>query len=277
MAVDAIERTLAQGHFNPRSDSTLKRMQEIIAEELTEPTLLTALRGERAGLHEYVRAMAEGKVTAAKYYAVGSTLGVLEALLGGRRPQRNLSTEIESRLAEQLSGYLNRQHADMLRFANDLVDAATLPPVEADERFRELESKIREEPYLVRITAPSFLMMREADRRMRANLRCAQAALASERYRLAHNDWPGSLDVLVKEGFLDAVPTDPYDHKPIRLKRTGDGLTLYSVGLDGIDNGGLVDRDKRLDSGTDQGFRLWDVSRRRQPPNPALLEERPPP
>jgi hypothetical protein len=100
MAVAAMERTLAQGQFNPASEPTLKRMQETIARELAEPTLLTALRGERAGLHEFVQGVAEGKVTAAQFKAVGPTLGLLEALFWGQRAKRSLSNEVDSRLAE---------------------------------------------------------------------------------------------------------------------------------------------------------------------------------
>ena len=98
------------------------------------------------------------------------------------------------------------------------------------------------------------------------------AALAAERYRLAHDRWPESLDVLVKTGFLDAVPMDPYDGKPVKIKRTADGLIVYSVGPDKIDNEGFINRDNPLAPGADLGFRLWDVSRRRQAPNPPVQE-----
>jgi hypothetical protein len=116
--------------------------------------------------------------------------------------------------------------------------------------------------------------MRESDRHIQATLGCAIAALAAERFRLAKNRWPESLDELVNAGFLDAVLADPYDHKPIRLKRTADGLVIYAVGPDKIDNGGLIDRERPTDPGTDVGFRLWDISARRQPPNPPVPEEK---
>jgi hypothetical protein len=274
-AVRAIERTLAQSHVTPASEPTLKLMQEVFAEELTEPTLLIALRGQRAGLHQFVQAMVEGKVTAATLGAVGRTVDILEAVYQGNRGKRSLNNEVESRLTEYLPGSLTRQHAAMLHFANDMVDAGRLPPEQAEERFEALEKKIRNETYLVRITAPSLIKIREAERRLRANIRCAVAALAAERYRLAHNRWPESLDDLVKAGFLDAVPIDPYDGKPIRLKRVADGLVLYSVGPDKIDNDGFMNRDNPADPGTDIGFRLWDISARRQAPNPPVKKEKP--
>ena len=63
--------------------------------------------------------------------------------------------------------------------------------------------------------------------------------------------------------------------KPLRLKKTGDGLVIYSVGRDKIDNDGNINRERPSDPGTDLGFRLWDVSGRRQPPNPPIAEVEP--
>src|SRR5205823_751945 len=112
----------------------------------------------------------------------------------------------------------------ILRIANDFVEAAKLPAAQAEKRFKAIEKRISSEAFLVQLTASPFLMMREADRQMQAHLCCAVAALAIERYRLSQGHWPASLDHLVSDGFLDAVPTDPYADQPIRLKRTADGL-----------------------------------------------------
>jgi hypothetical protein len=278
VAVGAIERTLAQGHFTSASEPTLKLMQDTFARELSKPTLLIALRGKRAGLHQFIQAVDEGKVNAASLGLVpwAPKVDILEGLSGGGKSvRRSLSDKVDSRLTEHFPGYLTRQHAAMLRFANDLVSAAKLPPSQAEERFQTLEKRIPEEPYLVRLTAASFIKMREVERRMQASLRCALAALGAERFRIAQKRWPESLDELVKTGFLDAVPTDPYDGKPIRFKRAVDGLIVYSVGHDKTDNGGAIGRERPFDSGTGQGFRLWDVSRRRQPPNPPMPEGEP--
>jgi hypothetical protein len=275
MALRAIERTLAQSQLSLASEPTLQRMQQVFAEELAEPTLLIALRGERAALHQFVQAVAEGKVSAATFKYVGRTMDFLDSILGNKPGKRSLSNEVDSRLTEHFPGFLVRQHAAMLRFANDLVGAARLPPAEAVERFKALDRKIPEEQYLVRITAGSFIRIKDVQLRLEADLSCAMAALAAERYRLVHQRWPDSLDVLVKAGFLDAVPTDPYDLKPVRFKRTADGLIIYSVGPDQIDNDGIIDRENPSATGTDLGFQLWDIYRRRQAPNPPVPEQRP--
>jgi len=75
------------------------------------------------------------------------------------------------------------------------------------------------------------------DLRGKAHLRAARAALAVERYRLAHDRLPGTLDELVPQ-FLDAVPKDPFDGKPLRYKTLEKGYVIYSIGPDGKDDGG---------------------------------------
>lgn len=68
----------------------------------------------------------------------------------------------------------------------------------------------------------------------------AVIALALERHRLARGNCPESLDAL-SPGLLTAVPVDPVTHKPFHYRRTEDGrFLLYSVGLDGKDDGGTV-------------------------------------
>jgi hypothetical protein len=64
-------------------------------------------------------------------------------------------------------------------------------------------------------------------------------AIAIERYRLAHSgSLPSTLQVLVPE-FLPEIPKDPMDGEPLRYKREGeDSFLLYSVGYDGVDDGG---------------------------------------
>jgi hypothetical protein len=69
--------------------------------------------------------------------------------------------------------------------------------------------------------------------------------------------------------YLSEVPNDPFDGKPLRLKHTEDGLVIYSVGLDGDDNGGNLGRGTQLlKPGTDLGAQLWNVKDRRQPYRP---------
>jgi hypothetical protein len=92
-------------------------------------------------------------------------------------------------------------------------------------------------------------------------------ALAAEHYRQTHKHWPDSLNQLCPQ-FLSAVPLDPFDGAPLRYRRVEDGVVIYSVGNDGIDDSGHLDPEHINQPGVDVGYRLWDVSKRRQPPRP---------
>ncbi|MFO1476775.1 MAG: hypothetical protein U1F98_09000 [Verrucomicrobiota bacterium] len=61
--------------------------------------------------------------------------------------------------------------------------------------------------------------------------------LALQRYHLRHGSYPGDLNALVPD-LLPAVPRDPVDGKPLRYQLVGKSFLLYSVGEDGVDNGG---------------------------------------
>jgi len=68
--------------------------------------------------------------------------------------------------------------------------------------------------------------------------RLTVAALALNRYQLAHHSYPSSLADLVP-AYLPELPRDFMDGKPLRYKLNPDGtFLLYSVGEDGEDNGG---------------------------------------
>jgi hypothetical protein len=64
------------------------------------------------------------------------------------------------------------------------------------------------------------------------------AAIALERFRLAHHAYPADLGKLAPE-FVQAVPIDCMDGHDLRYRLNPDGTyLLYSVGDDGVDNGG---------------------------------------
>src|SRR5205814_10211529 len=123
-------------------------------------------------------------------------------------------------------------------------------------------------PPLVALLLPAVEKVRLATWRGHAQLRCAIAALAAERYRRQAGRWPDSLDALVTAGLLKEVPADPFADGPLKLKKLPDGLVIYSVGVDRSDDGGVIDRKDPARKGADVGFQLWDVAKRRGPPVP---------
>lgn len=66
----------------------------------------------------------------------------------------------------------------------------------------------------------------------------ARVACALERHRLADGHYPEHLDGLTPR-FLDRLPPDPVTAQPLKYRREApDRFVLYSVGLDGKDDGG---------------------------------------
>lgn len=64
-----------------------------------------------------------------------------------------------------------------------------------------------------------------------------RTGLGIEDYRVKHDQIPESLAELVPE-FLDEVPIDHLDGKPLRYQTTADGYQVYSVGHNGKDGDG---------------------------------------
>ena len=112
---------------------------------------------------------------------------------------------------------------------------------------------------------PAIGRHRQSYWEMQAQLRCATTALAAERYRIVHGGWPDSVAILAKEVPVRMVVIDPYDEKPLRMRRLKDGVVIYSIGPDCKDDGGALNRQDVGALGVDIGFRLWDVAQRGQP------------
>jgi hypothetical protein len=250
IAVNALERTLAQ--TEPPAVE-LAAMQELLAREIEAPVLLEAMRGERAGDDELMSVLKDGKVK-------------LSTLMGG--PGRGAGTWQEW-LIDYLPGIVSAGRPEFLRLMTRHVEATRLPPEKQAPVFAELELLAKNSSSIyVRLLLPATAKVAQAHRRTQAQLRCAMAGVAAERYRIKHGQWPRALTDLIKEGLLPVVPTDPGDGRPLRYKVLPDGVLIYSVGIDGVDNGGALNRENPAAAGADIGFLLWDVPSRRQAPLP---------
>jgi hypothetical protein len=84
-----------------------------------------------------------------------------------------------------------------------------------------------------------------------ALLDAARVGLTVERYRLADGKLPESLNDLVPK-FLESVPIDPFDGKPLKYKKLDPGFVIYSIGEDQQDDGGKERGPKRE--------KPWDVT-----------------
>jgi hypothetical protein len=72
---------------------------------------------------------------------------------------------------------------------------------------------------------------------VRTQLDAAVTLLALGEYRRCNGCYPDLLDEL-KPKFLPRLPIDYADRQPLRYRRTADGIVLYSIGRNGVDDGG---------------------------------------
>ncbi len=249
--IDTLERVLAQGEAG---EAELLVLQELIEEEDRVPLLTNALRGERAGRYQIFLAIEKGTVNPGNF---GSNL----------KGKKSFSDWFH----EAVPAYA-RHYPGLLRDMTGMVQASDVPLCELIDSMEAWQSEfVKRGNYFSMKIVPSPRVVTRGLVYTHARLRCAAVALACERYRLRRKEWPASLDALVQAKLLDAVPVDPFDAKPLRLLRTKEGVTIYSVGLDRIDNQGAIDHAVlHTTPGIDVGFRLWDVPRRRGPPLPLV-------
>jgi hypothetical protein len=143
-----------------------------------------------------------------------------------------------------------------LRIMARTIEIADRPYVEIEKKLKPLEREVQLLARQRHITS-SFLLsgivmskVKATSRRARLDL--ARLAILAECYKEKTNRYPDRLDALVGEGLAE-VPKDPFSSKPYRYKRRGDGRILYSVGENGIDDGG---RPGQTDS---EGDLVWTL------------------
>lgn len=252
-----VERTLAQGEPSP---AALEGLQRLLEEEAGQPFSLRAARSIRAFAHEFLKVFREGRLDRRAW--------------GLATPNLIPDWATDWAMNVMDSGKARASHAAYLRYLNELVEITRLPLEQQTPRLEQLGPPQFHLPQLM-------FALGEADNHkgfrnfqsIHAQLQCAAAAVAVERYRREKRHWPDGWADLVP-GFLREVPADPYDGAPLRYGRLGDGVVVYSLGPDRRDDGGSLSRSSPSPLGTDVGFRLWDVKRRAQPAPAAATGEK---
>jgi hypothetical protein len=90
----------------------------------------------------------------------------------------------------------------------------------------------------------------------RARIEMLTVQLAEQSYKLTYGHYTTSLGGLVSQ-FMDSVPLDPFgQNTPYRYRLTGDSYILFSIGKDGVDDGGTPEH---LVGGTDEAHVRGDI------------------
>ncbi|MFO0843017.1 MAG: hypothetical protein U0797_11580 [Gemmataceae bacterium] len=253
-ALRCIDQLLGAGEV---TDQECRDLMSHLTPEGDEGPMVAALRGERAGYHFLFTNLEGGQVPLATFWQ--------DPFRGDYQIRPALSSRL---LAWYYAPRLTEDHAHCLQTFSAALAIAKRPSHEQLAAWDNLHQTM----LATRKTAETnhqrfFSALLFPDRKVcvaelrdRAHTSCVRAALAAERFRLANKRWPKSLDELCP-AFLPLVPHDPYTGDPLVFSEREDGVVIYSVGMDGTDDGGVY-FSLTGQPDTDLGVRLWNPNRR---------------
>ncbi|MCX6915120.1 MAG: hypothetical protein NT167_19090 [Verrucomicrobia bacterium] len=126
----------------------------------------------------------------------------------------------------------------------DVPNNLVLPGKTDEANMRRQPAFIHRTPYtfLGAIATPNFVKASQTMARNQTLANEAFVACGLERYRLAHGQYPESLNALVPQ-FAAKLPHDIIGGQPLKYHRSADGrFALYSVGWNEKDDGGVVSK-----------------------------------
>lgn len=147
---------------------------------------------------------------------------------------------------------LNHYRKAMQEYVNWL----SLPYPEARPQVEAARGKIEAKRTITgRILLPALWRLFESVPRADASRRLARAAAAVAAFRDGEGRYPERLEEL-RPKYAERIPQDPFDGRPLRLARKGTGVVVYSVGLNGKDDGGDLSNDPSTGTPLDLGIRV---------------------
>jgi hypothetical protein len=268
VALDNLERTLAGGIC---SEDQLALMQKELERAAEDSSMEAAFRGNRAYVNRLLEAAESGALSKDEFRAAVSA------------PSTRAAPSASARLIETIRfalfyGNLPGERARMLRRENDRIRISRLPVRERFLVCKELNAR-NQQPYGMwssltesYFASSAFYKYVEDELTVEAVLACAIGAVAAERFRLAKQRWPTSMDELTPS-YLKTASMDLYSGQPLRLVHKGTALIVYSVGANQVDDGGDL-RPMMPLTGPDLGFVLHDPDQRRRPGPPFVYPKR---
>ncbi len=257
-----IEHVLANGE---PSDGALSAVQGLLEDEEAQPLFRFAVRGERAALNDLYARLASGQLNG--FVKDGETSALDQWLY-----------------RQAMCIYARGIILEEMTEAVAIADAPLSQQYELAEAWAQelgLRSSQGTLEKFSRLLLPAISPFIRSYVTSRTRLRTAIVAVAAERFRRKHGRWPESVGQLTPWP-LSRVPTDPHTDGPLIWSSSEETLVIYSPGPDLVDDGGALEQDPQFSPAEasspprkkpywedkDIGFRLWDVTRRRQPPLP---------
>ncbi len=250
-AVGAADRVVAQGDPPPQA---LRALAQTLEEEAADVSLTHALQGERAFAFGLIHATFLGPLmTEWDKWQMPEGRRKFESAI-----QRNRRSYFVKRYVAASQWYV-------VEGMTRVLDAATLPHEEATQALENMEAASPESApwvpmfprhWLISQVANLYpvLIRGQVEERAVAELRTAAIGC-----RLAADMAEGAAVPETLEGVPAPLRTDPFTETDLRLTRTEDALVVYSVGMNGQDDGGVFEEynaDRSPDIKDDIAFRV---------------------
>lgn len=134
----------------------------------------------------------------------------------------------------KMIGFFDRDRAFFLRAMDTNLAILTLAPprsLQFSNHLEQMDTRALKGHFIFSsMTLSGLKRIPTRDASLHAYLRATMAAIAVERWRVAHaGSLPESLDALVPD-LLPSIPIDPFDGQPLRYKLLPRGFAVYSVG-----------------------------------------------
>jgi hypothetical protein len=216
-------------------ESQLAALQELLRQINLPPYLIEAFKSERASTCHFI--LAASPVDAQE------TAGCFGMLNAWNKPMNPVF--LFCKVAPLGWRYQNMcvaaklEQADRLCFSSD---GQTILPRKVDESTQAINDARHLTPYnfLASVFVQNFCRAFQTLGRNQTLINQTQIACALERYRLAHSEYPETLEVLMPQ-FIQKLPHDVIGGKSLHYQRTAGGrFVLYSVGWNESDDGGVT-------------------------------------
>jgi hypothetical protein len=215
------------------SNEDLLKLQKDIEDLGAHDVRRHAVETELASYCDAYASVSEGRIALRSAFGEsGPRAGQKGTLLDKSEPY------IERGLGWFLRGFVKLDEAAMIKgyvaFLDNLDDPG-IGSMKVGDAIAEIIGKKR--PSFARLAASALSRQVSYTWRLRAQAEAAAAALAVLRYRNDTGKWPETLDALVP-AYLAKVPVERFNQQPFVYTILLDGIMVYSVGGNGIDDGG---------------------------------------
>jgi hypothetical protein len=160
---------------------------------------------------------------------------------------------------EQNKISLGRMHVEVIRPSVDQ-EKQIVSPEHSRRTSALIETQAhRRTPYnlFTGMLIPALDKVAKKSANAQTYVNLARIACALERHRLAHGNYPETLDALVPQ-FIAQLPHDVINGEPLKYRRTDERqFVLYSVGWNETDDGGTVVMRKGKNANVNQDLGDW--------------------